>query len=99
MRVVQSLTRFTTTVSIFALDAGVACAVHSSSGRHVGYAAEMRTNFPRAFGNHFTNSLLSLTIGRMIVVPMTSFPAVPGLYPSVVASSERTRGLIRSMWL
>src|SRR5215208_562173 len=99
MRVVHSLTSFTIVVSIRAFDAGVACAVHSSSGRHVGYAADIRTNLPLTFGSHFTNSLLSATIGRMTVVPVTSFPPVPGLWPSVIASSERMRGLIRSMWL
>ena len=86
-------------VSMRALDSGVACAAHSSSGRHVGYAAEMSTNLPFTAGSHFTNALLSATIGRMTVVPSTSLPAVPGLSPSIVASSDRTKGFMRSTWL
>src|SRR5262245_49694612 len=79
MRVVHSFTSLTIIVSILAFDSGVAIAVHSSSGRQVGYAAEINTNLPFTAGNHFTNSLLSATIGRMTVVPMTSLPAVLGL--------------------
>ena len=30
---------------------------------------------------------------------MTSLPPVPGLQPSIVASSERTRGAIMSTWV
>src|SRR5262249_7964570 len=79
IRVVHSLTRVTTVESMRAFDAGVAMAVHSSSGRHVGYAGEMSTNLPFTFGSHFTNSLLSLTIGSTTVVPVTFLPVVPGL--------------------
>ena len=43
---------------------------------------EISTNLPFAFGSHFTNSLLSVTIGRTIVVPVTFLPPVPGLSPS-----------------
>jgi len=79
MRVFQSLTSFTIVVSIRAFDSGVAIAAHSSSGRQVGYAGEMRTNLPLTFGSHCANALLSDTIGRITVVPMRSLPPVPGL--------------------
>ena len=62
-----------------ALDAGVAISAHSLSGRQVGYAAEIRTSLPFTLGNHFTNALLSGTMGRMMVVARRSRPAVPGL--------------------
>ena len=97
MRVFQSFTSLTIVVSMRAFDSGVAIAAHSSSGRHVGYAGEMSTNLPFAFGSHFTNSLLSFTIGSTMVVPVTFLPPVPGLSPRIVASSVRTRGLTRSM--
>src|SRR5215470_3649935 len=66
-RAVHPFTRFTIVVSMRAFDAGVAVAAHSSSGRHVGYAGEIKTNLPFAFGSHFANSLLSFTIGSTIV--------------------------------
>jgi len=61
-----------------------------------GSGALTSTSFPRACGSHLTNSALSANRGRMIASAVTSFPPVPGLYPTMVASRVRTRGLTRS---
>src|SRR6187399_62143 len=83
--------------SMRALDSGVAQRIQSSDGRHVGKAGESSTTLPRAFGNHATNSVLSLNFGRMIASAFTGLAFVPGLQASIVPSSERVRGATRSM--
>jgi hypothetical protein len=84
-------------LSIRTLDAGVAFCSQSSVGRHVGCAPATSTNFPLALGSHATNAVLSANRGKMTVVAVRSFLFVPGLNPSIVPSTERTRGAIRSM--
>ncbi len=83
--------------SMRAFDSGVAFAAQSSCGRQVGSGAEIMTSFPFACGNHFTNSVLSLKRGRVIVSNVTSLPPVPGLYPTIWPCSVRTLGATRSM--
>src|SRR5450759_3966419 len=95
--VVHSPNAFVTSVSMRARDSAVAHRAQSSDGRHVGSAGDSKTLLPFACGNHFTNSALSLNSGRMITCAVTGTPLVPGLQASIVPSSERTRGLTRSM--
>src|SRR5688500_2061458 len=57
----------------------------------------MSTNFPRACGSHATNAELSRNSGWMTVDPETSRPPVPALHASSDHSSDRTRGVSRSM--
>src|SRR5947208_3651692 len=85
------------TVSMCAMDAGVAYLYQSSLGRHVGHAGDRSTTLPRACGSHFTNSVESLNLGRTIASAVTGTPFVPGLQASIVPSSDRVRGPTRSM--
>ena len=80
-----------------AIDSGVDQRNQSSEGRQVGHAGETITILPFAFGSHFTNSVLSLNFGSTITSALIGLPFVPGLQASIVPSSERTRGLTRSM--
>ena len=84
-------------VSIRAIDSGVDQRNQSSLGRHVGQAGESITILPRACGSHFTNSVLSANLGSVITGAVTGRPFVPGLQASIIPSSERTRGVTRSM--
>src|SRR6185503_7160163 len=93
---VHSLFMSAIIVSMRARLAGVAYLTQSSDGRQVGHAGEISTILPLAFGNHFTNSVLSLKRGRMIVSAVSG-ALVPGLHAIIVASSERARGDTRSM--
>src|SRR6478609_7251686 len=79
-----------------ALDAGVAKRIQSSDGRQVGHGGETSTILPRAFGSHFTNSVLSANFGSAMTSAVTG-AVVPGLHASMVPSSDRTRGATRSM--
>ena len=78
-------------------DGSVAFCAQSSGGLHVGMGADTSTSLPLACGSQRTNSELSANRGSTTVVAVTSFPPVPGLYPTIVPSSDRTRGATRSM--
>ena len=84
-------------VSMRAMDSAVDHRNQSSDGRQVGHAGETITILPLALGSHFTNSVLSLKRGSTIASALIGLPFVPGLHASIVPSSVRTRGLMRSM--
>ncbi len=76
--------------------AGVAFTAHVVSGRQVGCPTETSTNLPFTVARKFWRSPGARKVGIVITSPSTSLPPVPGLHASMIASSERTRGEMRS---
>ncbi len=78
-----------------AIDSGSANSSHCACGRQLISGSTTATNLPRTCGSHASKSAGALKSGNATTSPSTA-PFVPALHASMVASSVRTRGRIRS---
>ena len=91
-RASSRLARILSTVS------GVAWSSHDWSSLQVGSGNDIATALPATDGSQASNSSRDPTWGSSTTSASTG-PSVPGLQASIIPSSERTRGAMRSMWL